>query len=84
MGFYLYFGYTPLHWCAQNCFFESLVALIEQGNANVNIPQENEWGYTAIHWAAQKGHKNIVEYLINKNVDIHQTTKIPTFFIKNS
>ena len=56
-------GLTVLHVAAHNGAYPVVKALVEHG-ADVNHNHVNQHKYAPLHWAAQKGHTQVVIYLL--------------------
>ncbi|CEO95661.1 hypothetical protein PBRA_004387 [Plasmodiophora brassicae] len=57
-----FYGYSALHWAAFKGFLDILIALVDDGGADVNNITVAHW--TALHLASQAGHGRVCRWLI--------------------
>ena len=69
MILYLRIGSFPLHLAAWKGDFEVAQTLIERGPSKADIDACSTCLETALHLAAQYGHRDVVEYLLEKRAN---------------
>lgn len=69
----LYHGLSPLHVAAMNNQVEAAKVLISKG-ASVNLTAATEGGETPLHLTAMKGHRDMVDLLLDHGADINAQT----------
>jgi ankyrin repeat protein len=62
------FGYTPLHWAAQNGHKDIVELLLVK---KAEIEAKDSVGRTPLYWAATKGHKDVVELLLANKAEVN-------------
>ncbi|OHT16502.1 hypothetical protein TRFO_41787 [Tritrichomonas foetus] len=65
------FGWTALHYAAENGHFEVVQLLLKQPDIDVNAQDQKGW--TPLHRATMNGHFDVVRILLsNKNVNVNR------------
>ena len=58
--------------CIKYYNYESFLYFIDQG-ADINVTDNIRW--SPLHYASQKGHKDIVDFLVSHGADVNVTDK---------
>ena len=69
------YGTYPLHYAVKSGSLETVKALVEGAGDNIDLDVKTTQGISAVSMACTAGEYEIVDYLLEKGVSVHETKK---------